>query len=143
MNSHSNSNPHFSHHILPKDYYRSIRGMFDFQRLEVYNKSRDFYLEMISIAEQLDHSNKALSQQLKRAALSIPLNIAESTGRFTPRDRRNFLVIARGSVVECAALLDILLVSEQLDGSSFQTHFDQATQISKMLFAMIRNLGNQ
>lgn len=46
-----------------------------------------------------------MASQLRRAALSVSLNIAEGTGRFD-RDQRKFLVTARGSALECAAVLD-------------------------------------
>ena len=48
-----------------------------------------------------------LADQLNRAALSISANIAEGNGWFTKPDRRNFFLIARGSVQECVPLLEI------------------------------------
>lgn len=48
-----------------------------------------------------------MANQLRRAALSINLNIAEGTGRFD-RDQRTFLVTARGSALECAAVIDAM-----------------------------------
>jgi four helix bundle protein len=56
------------------------------------------------MAERLDSE---MASQLRRAALSINLNIAEGTGRFD-RDQRKFLVTARGSALECAAVLDAM-----------------------------------
>ena len=46
-----------------------------------------------------------MANQLRRAALSINLNIAEGTGRFD-KDQRKFLIIARGSALECGAVID-------------------------------------
>jgi len=57
-----------------------------------------------AIAKLLDGE---MASQLRRAALSINLNIAEGTGRFD-RDQRKFLVTARGSALECAAVLDAM-----------------------------------
>lgn len=57
-----------------------------------------------TMAELLDSE---MAGQLRRAALSINLNIAEGTGRFD-RDQRKFLVTARGSALECAAVLDAM-----------------------------------
>jgi len=56
------------------------------------------------MAKQLDGE---MAGQLRRAALSISLNIAEGTGRFD-RDQRKFLITARGSALECAAVLDTM-----------------------------------
>ena len=49
-----------------------------------------------------------LSDQLDRASLSVPLNVAEGAGRSTPRDQARHYAIARGSAFECLAVLDLL-----------------------------------
>ncbi len=48
-----------------------------------------------------------LADQLNWASLSIPANIAEGNGRFLPKDRRNFFVIARAPAQECLPLLEV------------------------------------
>ena len=63
------------------------------------------------MADQLDSE---MANQLRRAALSISLNIAEGTGRFD-RDQRKFLITARGSALECAAVLDAMTALELTD----------------------------
>ncbi len=51
----------------------------------------------------------AVRDQLDRASTSIVLNLAEGNGKFTPPDRCRFFDIARGSALECAAALDVLV----------------------------------
>jgi four helix bundle protein len=51
-------------------------------------------------------SDTGLADQLRRASLSIPLNIAEGSGKTTGPDQRRFYAIARGCALECAAIID-------------------------------------
>ena len=68
------------------------------------------------------------------------LNIAEGSGRFTNRDKRNFYVIARGSVFECVAVFDYLRDVEEIEEESFQVFYAKLEEISKILYALIRSL---
>jgi four helix bundle protein len=79
--------------------------MFGFQKLDVYRCAVNFLPIAYRLAKRCDAE---LAGQLRRAALSITLNIAEGTGRFD-RDQRRFLITARGSALECAAVLDAVL----------------------------------
>lgn len=85
----------------------------------------------------LDQSAK---DQLRRAAMSIMLNIAEGTSRFSRADKRNFYVISRGSTFECVAILELLEAERILPDDVKMKFYQSAERISKMLFAMIRNL---
>ena len=117
-------------------------NMFDFENLEVYKKAKAFnsiIRRTILIPGSLDAATK---NQLRRAALSIVLNIAEGTSRFSKPDRRNFCVIARGSVFECVAIFDLLKDDNQITIDQFTSLYKEAEEISKMLFAMIRNYDN-
>jgi len=78
--------------------------MFHFQSLDVYKCAASFLPIGYELAKLLDGE---MAKQLRRAALSINLNIAEGTGRFG-RDERKHFVIARGSAFECAALMDAM-----------------------------------
>jgi four helix bundle protein len=77
-----------------------------------------------------------LSDQLDRASISVPLNIAEGAGRSTPRERARHYTIARGSAVECLACLDLL----ELESSSPSTAEARATllRLLNVLTALIR-----
>ena len=78
--------------------------MLHFRKLDVYRCAVSLLPKAYSTADLLDGE---MGSQLRRAALSINLNIAEGTGRFD-RDQRRFLVTARGSALECAAVLDAI-----------------------------------
>lgn len=114
--------------------------MFDFEKLNIYKKTKLFNSEIRKFIKnsKLDPSSK---DQLQRASLSIVLNIAEGTGRFSKADRRNFYVISRSSIFECVALLDILKDEGYLDNEGFEKFYILAEEISKILFTMIKNLS--
>jgi four helix bundle protein len=84
--------------------------MFGFQKLDVYRCSVTFLGVASTLAERVPRGHSALSDQLRRAALPVPLNIAEGSGKGTMEDReaRRFYAIARGSALECAAIIDAL-----------------------------------
>ena len=80
-----------------------------YRRLFVWEASVDLAVRMIDLADRLVEQRRfALADQLVRAACSVPNNIAEGQGRSTDRDRRHFLVQARGSLYELETQLEIL-----------------------------------
>lgn len=114
--------------------------MFPFHKLEVYHKAKQFKYQ-ISQLIKLDNIDDPIKSQLNRASLSIVLNIAEGSGRFTKADRRNFFVIARGSVFECVAGLDILLEEKLITPTLYENLYPLAEELSRILFSLISNLA--
>ena len=110
--------------------------MFDFEKLSVYQKAKEFNSRVHSflLNNRLDRNTH---DQLKRAAFSIMLNIAEGAGRFTKADKRNFYIISRGSAFECVAIFDFLVDQGIISQEEFKTFYQDLEEISKMLFAMI------
>jgi four helix bundle protein len=114
--------------------------MFDFQKLHVYSKSKEIVLDIRQLLES-NKFDRNINDQLRRASLSIMLNIAEGTSRITNNDKRNFLVIARGSVFECVSILELLVAVEQISNEIYLQLYQKLEEISKMLFAYIQKLG--
>ena len=78
------------------------------EKLDVYQAAIQFLGLSFQIIEKIPTGYNCLSDQLKRASLSIPLNIAEGSGKVTAKDKSRFYQIARGSATECGAILDSL-----------------------------------
>ena len=77
-------------------------------KLDVYTTARQLVKESYRVVEGFPNEEKyILSQQIKRAALSVQLNIAEGSSRRSNIERRRFYEIARGSVIEIDSALDI------------------------------------
>lgn len=83
--------------------------MLSHERLDVYQRAIEFLAAALPIAERLPRGQAPLADQFRRAAMSIPLNVAEGSGRSPgSADRQRFRAIARGSAMECGAILDVV-----------------------------------
>ena len=80
------------------------------ERLDVYQLSIQHAALANTIAQTFPKGYAALADQLRRAAMSIPLNIAEGVGKTTKAEQARFHAIARGSATECAAIMDVAKV---------------------------------
>ena len=82
--------------------------MLDHEKLDVYQCALRFAAVVFDILQKTPRGHSELADQLRRATVSIPLNIAEGAGKPTDKDRSRFHAIARGSAMECGAILDII-----------------------------------
>ena len=114
--------------------------MFAYEELDIYKRSKSFNL---SIRNYLDNNpiDFPTENQLRRAALSVVLNIAEGSGRFSQKEIRRFYIISRSSVFECAAILDIMKDESKITTHLYQKLATDAEVISKILFKMISKLS--
>lgn len=106
---------------------------FMFENLEVYKKAIALADELSSLTESFPKGNYYLSDQLNRAALSVPTNIAEGNGKYHKADRINFFRIARGSAFECVPILELCKrkkLIKEADAAAFKERLDE---ICKML----------
>jgi len=111
--------------------------MFDFEKLEVYKKAKNINVEISEFLKSIN-VDVFLNNQLKRASLSIILNIAEGSGRSTKRDKKNFFIIARGSVFECTSIFDLLFTKKEIEIEKYNYFYNQLEEISKMLYGLIK-----
>ncbi|OYU94861.1 MAG: four helix bundle protein [Bacteroidetes bacterium B1(2017)] len=114
--------------------------MFPFEKLVVYNKAFLLQGRVMDFLKNNKSLPVYLRNQYGRASLSIMLNLAEGSGRSTNKDRKFFFVVARGSVFECAAILDLLLAQKEVNPIFHNEIKTSYEEISRMLFAMIKNL---
>ena len=87
--------------------------LFDHERLKVYQEALRFVVWVSPMVEELP-GKLAAKDQLDRASTSVVLNLAEGNGKRSHPDRCRYFDIARGSGVECAACLDVLVALNKI-----------------------------
>ena len=100
-------------------------------------KATQFHVDCKNLLEQTK-ATKNVTDQLTRASYSIPLNIAEGSGKFSKPDRKNYFTTARASVFECAAFLEILYVDKKISRVEFFELNDVCEQMSRMLLKRLK-----
>ena len=104
--------------------------------LDAYQAAIEFLALAVGLAERFPRGYAATGEQLRRASLSIPLNLAEGYGKRAHADRARYCDIARGSAHECGALLDALRVLGAVDGSEHERGKILLHRIVSMLVKM-------
>ncbi len=104
--------------------------------LDAYQAAIEFLAIAARLIDQFPRGYGSLADQLKRASLSIPLNIAEGYGKKSVADRARYYDIARGSAHECGAIFDASKVLQLIDESTFDTGKVLLHRIVSMLVKM-------
>ena len=111
--------------------------MFGFQRLDAYRAAIKFLATASQVVAGIGRGHGDLVDQFRRAALSVPLNIAEGTGKFN-RDSVRYYTIARGSALECAAVLDAMESLALIDEAALREPRELLERVVSMLTGLIR-----
>jgi four helix bundle protein len=115
---------------------------FDHEKLDVYQQSIAFCGWAGDIVATISVKTAA-KDQLDRASTSIPLNIAEGNGKFSAKDRARFLEIARGSALECAACLDVLVKRKLINADEVGSAKVQLAGIVRMLIGLLKRFSER
>jgi four helix bundle protein len=112
---------------------------FKFERLDSWQKGIDFADAMFGIADGLPQRYQfSLGEQLRRASLSVPTNIAEGCGRDKPGEARFFYRVSKGSVYECVSLLVMIGKRGCLAREAYQQHRAEANELAAMITGLMR-----
>jgi len=113
--------------------------MFRFERLKVWHKAVELYDVVDELADGFPAKARfALADQLRRAALSVPSNIAEGSGRETTKESRHFYTVAKGSTFEVVSIATICQRRSLMTPAQYQNIYGRAEEISKMLTGLKR-----
>jgi four helix bundle protein len=124
------------------DHDRKMRNYFDHEKLEVYQQSITFCAWAGDLINEITAKASA-KDHLDRASTSIPLNIAEGNGKFSDADRSRFLEIARGSALECAGALDVLVARKLTTADRIIRGKEQLVSIVKMLMGLLKRFSER
>ena len=111
------------------------------QRLEVWIKALELVIEIYRRTERFPREERyGLTSQIRRAAVSIPANIAEGAGRQSKKDFARFLSNAQGSASELETELTIAQKLGYLDESAFEKSIDELDRIGRLITGLNRSL---
>jgi four helix bundle protein len=119
-----------------------MKVYFDHEKLDVYREAINFCGWVGEFLASIP-AKAAAKDQLDRASTSIPLNIAEGNGKFSARDRARFFEMARGSAVECAACLDVLVVRKLAKEEPLAAQKERLVRIVGMLVGLLRRFSDR
>jgi four helix bundle protein len=119
-----------------------MKTHFDHEKLDVYQEAIEFCAWVGDLLNEIA-VKAAAKDHLDRASTSLPLNIAEGNGKFSDADRSRFLEIARGSALECAACLDVLVARRIIAAEPIVPAKKQLVRIVNMLMGMLKRFSGR
>jgi four helix bundle protein len=115
--------------------------MFKFERFDAWKRAIEFANELWLVSETMPKLHQfTLGDQLRRAALSIPTNIAEGSGRDFPKERAYFYGVAKGSIYECVSLLEMAKLRGIISEERRQRAYKEADELAAILTSTIHTI---
>ena len=117
---------------------------FYYRKLDVYNLSKQFVMQVYQLLRGYpEYERYALCDQLRRAVISIPSNIAEGAGRIALKERMHFYDIAYGSLTETLCQLEISRDLDYISDEQFSSLELTASRISMTLIALKKSIQDK
>ena len=118
----------------------SPNTFFSFQKLLVWQKSRELVKRVYAVLELFPQAERfSLADQLRRAVISVPSNIAEGSTKESPKDQIRFIEIAYGSLMEVFCQLQLAEDLEYISREHFEDLGGLIQEIARMLSGLRRN----
>ncbi|MBE0516899.1 MAG: four helix bundle protein [Methanophagales archaeon] len=118
--------------------------MNSYQDLEVWKKAMELVTDIYKVTQTFPKEELySMTNQLRRASVSVPANIAEGWGRGTTKEYMQFLRIARGSLLEVETLMTISRNLGYVNAQIQEPILQKILEISKMVNALINSLKHK
>ena len=115
-----------------------------YRNLIAWKKAKDLALDVYRCTRKFPKDETyGLTSQMRRAAVSVPSNIAEGKGRRSRKDFAHFLYQARGSLLELETQLSIARDLEYLDALAFNNTLGKAEEVGRILNGLVNHLQTQ
>lgn len=113
-----------------------------YRNLKAWEHAQRLAIECVKAARRFpDYEQDSLANQLRRAAYSIPINIAEGSARKGSREYKRFLDIASGSLAEVETILGIAKELGYIPTADYTRLDAQASEAGKTLYGLLRKIG--
>lgn len=117
---------------------------FEFQNTELYQQIMDYIDNIYKLTRRFPKTEiYGLTNQIRRASVSIALNFAEGWGRYNKKEKSQFYKVARASIFECVAAIDISKRQSFIEISDYQRILKESNTLSKKLNALIKTMGEK
>jgi four helix bundle protein len=114
---------------------------FIFEKFDIYQRSIKFANSIYNITKKYPKSEQfSLISQLKRASLSISLNLAEGFCNHYKNEKIHYYRIAKGSIHECIPGLSISETQEFINKKEYQILYDECFELSRMISGLIKSI---
>lgn len=111
--------------------------MFSFEKMLAWQKAIEWADEIMEVADRLPQKHQfSLGEQLRRACLSVPNNLAEGSGRRAPAGQRFFYDVAHGSTYEVVSILTILKRRGQVTSEEFAAFYRRGDELAAMIHGL-------
>ena len=115
-----------------------------FNELIVYQKAFEVAMEIYRLSKSFPAEERySLTSQIRRSAISIPVNIAEGWGRESPKNYLQFLRNSRGSLFELETLILISDDMKYIESEKSNNLHSEIDEIGKMLNSLIKRINNK
>lgn len=115
-----------------------------FRDLDVWNLAMDLVVDIYRATKNFPTEEKyGLTSQIRRAAVSVPSNIAEGQGRRTAGEFLNQLSVARGSLMELRTQIEIALRLDFMNQPQFEPIQEAANRVGKLMNGLINSLESK
>jgi four helix bundle protein len=113
------------------------KEVFSFEKLRVYQSSLGFSKEIYKLTKKFPKDEIfGVTTQLRRAATSVPLNIAEGSS-LTKKEFKSYLRRSRASLYECVPLLNMALENKYISETLFKNMYHNSVMLAKSISALI------